>query len=105
MQLPPLEAKRLRFPPGRVAVRLSDQHRRAYRLLYGRYESYLQGLPVLRDRDFDGRPVRMSEAEFEALKRGFERLSDHGVAAAPPTPFLRQEAEKERLFKRLQFLS
>jgi len=105
MQVAPLEAKRLRFPPGRVEVRLSEEHRRAYRRLYSRYQSYLVGLPVLRDKDFDGRPVRMTEAEFEALKRGFEQLSQEGRPTAASAPFLRQEVEKERLFKRLQFLS
>jgi hypothetical protein len=98
-----ITGKRLRFPPGHVEVRLTDVRRLQYRRLYAGYGSYISGLPVLRDRDFDGRPVRMTVAQLEALNRGLAELE-----AGPETPetvFSAQEQGRTRLFKRLQYLS
>jgi hypothetical protein len=104
MQVEPVEGKPLRFPPGRVRVHLTGQHRSAYRRLYASYCTILEGLPVLRDRDFDGRAVQLTRAELDALNRAFASLAD------PPsrdtgTPFETQELSRTTLFKRLQYLS
>lgn len=103
MDLEPIESKPVRFPPGRVEVRLNLQHRSAYRALYARYQSILAGLPVLRERDFDGRTVKVTRQELEALRHAFASVT--APAAKHSTVFEAQEASKERLFKRLQYLS
>jgi hypothetical protein len=104
MTFEPIVGTPVRFPPGRVEVRLNAGHRSAYRRLYALYRTIIDGLPVLReDRDFDGRPVRMSAAQLEALNAAFASLaassSDGGGA------FDAQESGRTRLFKRLQYLS
>jgi hypothetical protein len=100
----PIAGKPLRFPPGRVEVRLTPDHRRLYRRLYARYGTILGGLPVLReDRDFHGRPVRMTRAQLDSLNDAFEALEAAPVAS--PDVFGRQEEQRTALFKRLQFLS
>ena len=73
-----------------------------YRGLYRHYQSILANLPVLRDRDFDGRPVRVTTAQLEALNKA---LFGSAVGGKPGTAFESQEAAKSRLFKRLQYLS
>lgn len=104
MELEPITGTPVRLPPGRVAIRLDERYRLPYRRLYDRYESYLSGLPVLRDRDFTGRRVLVTPAQLEALNAGLRKLAQEN-GAAPPTPFGQQERAKKRLFKRLQFLS
>lgn len=104
MAYEPVAGTPLRFPPGRVEVRLGADHRSLYRRLYARYRTILDGLPVLReDRDFDGRPVRMTRAQLDALNAAFAALE------APRHPrdgvFGDQEAQKTSLFKRTLFLS
>jgi len=103
MELEPIEGKPVRFPPGQVEIRLNQQYRSAYRALYARYQSILAGLPVLRERDFDGRAVKVTAQELEALRRAFASLA--APTAKHSTVFGAQEALKERLFKRLQYLS
>lgn len=98
-----MTARAVRFPPGRASVRLGPEHRQVYRSLYARYRTLLDGLPVLRDRDFDGRTVQMTKAEFAALDRAF-------AVDAEPEPredgaFASQERAKSRLFKKVQYLS
>ena len=93
----------VRIPPGRVAIRLNERHRSAYRRLYAAYGTILDGLPVLRDRDFDGRSVKVSKAQLEALNEAFAKLN--AEAATPGSVFEAQEAGRTRLFKRLQYLS
>jgi hypothetical protein len=102
MEYQPLVGRRLRFPPGRVEVRLNADHRRAYRELYAGYRTVLDGLPVLRDRDFDGRPVRMSASQLAALNEALLQLAE---SRRPGGVFAGQEADRTRLFKRLQYLS
>jgi len=85
-------------------VRLDDSHRRLYRRLYARYATVLDGLPVLRDRDFDGRPVRMTRAQLDSLNRAFASLEAES-GSTPPVPFAAQSQGRSRLFKRLQYLS
>ena len=103
MEYEPVTGKPVRFPPGRVEVRLKPAHRSAYRALYGAYRTILDGLPVLRDRDFDGRPVRMTQGQLDALNEAFRALAES--ARRGDGAFAAQEAGRTRLFKRLQFLS
>jgi hypothetical protein len=103
MEYTPIEGKPIRIPPGRVEVRLDQEHRRLYRSLYARYRTIVDGLPVLRDRDFDGRAVKMTAAQLEALNAAFRRLVEADGSASGT--FGAQEAGRTRLFKRLQYLS
>ena len=96
--------KRVKFPPGRVEIRLKPEFRSAYRRLYAAYRTILDGLPVLRERDFDGRPVSVTERQLEALNQAFSKLTPEGRGAGDSV-FVTQEAQKTRLFKRLQYLS
>jgi hypothetical protein len=103
MDFQPIEGRPVRFPPGRVEVRLAPEHRRLYRALYARYRTIIDGLPILRDRDFDGRAIRITPAQLEALNAAFAALS-----ASKPSgegTFGAQEAGRTGLFKRLQYLS
>ena len=104
MDIEPITGSATRFPPGRVTIRLSDEHCRAYQVLYARYGTVTDGLPVLRERDFDGRPVTITPGELESLNRALASL---GAPEGPPaaTPFGGQERAKVRLFKKLQYLS
>lgn len=105
MDIEPLIGQPVRVPPGRVAIRLDESHRRAYRQLYARYRTIIDGLPVLRDdRDFDGRAVKITPTQLEALNAAFATLAENGQSGAR-SPFAGQEAAKTKLFKRLQFLS
>ena len=103
MALAPLAGKPVRIPPGRVEVRLNAEHRRIYRALYAGYRTIIDGLPALRDRDFDGRAVKMPPNQLEALNRAF--ASFDAPAASAAGVFDAQESQKTSLFKRLQFLS
>jgi hypothetical protein len=103
MEFEPIVGKPVRFPPGRVEVRLNAGHHRAYRTLYARYATNTDGLPVLRDRDFDGRSVKMAPAQLEALNAAFRALTEDAARGA--SAFGAQEAGRTGLFKRLQFLS
>jgi hypothetical protein len=103
-ELPPVEGTPVPFPPGRVAVRLDERYRFPYRQLYDRFRTVIDGLPVLRERDFDGRRVIMTRAGLDALNRGLASLNAQ-PRPATGTPFERQERAKERLFKRAQYLS
>ena len=104
MEYTPIEAKPVRFPPGRVQIHLTPEHRMGYRKLYASYQSILGGLPVLRDRDFDGRNVLVTAAELEALNGAFAKQTGQGAGRAG-TVFESQEEARRRLFKRLQYLS
>jgi hypothetical protein len=104
MELAPIEGKSVRFPPGRVEIRLDESYRYAYQQLYARYQSNLAGLPVLRERDFDRRAVRVTPAQLDALNAALAKSSRSGPAH-PTSVFAAQEAAKTRLFKKLQYLS
>lgn len=104
MEAESIVGKPVKFPPGRVEIHLKPEHRSAYRRLYASYRTILDGLPVLRDRDFDGRPVKVTEQQLDALNRAFAKLATPGPAADEGA-FGAQEAQITRLFKRLQFLS
>ncbi len=104
MEYEPIQGKPVRFPPGRLRIRLDERHRSAYRALYARYQSILAGLPVLKERDFDGRPVLVTAVQLDALNGAFSKLLKP-PHEAPTSVFESQEAAKSRLFKRLQYLS
>lgn len=99
----PIAGEATRFPPGRVVIRLDERHRSAYRRLYRAYRTVLDGLPVLRDRDFDGRAMKVTPAQLEALNAAFASLRNPD--GPPQSVFEAQEAGRTRLFKRLQHLS
>jgi hypothetical protein len=102
MDIAPIEGKPVRFPPGRLEIRLDEGHRFAYRRLYQHYRSFLSEMPVLRERDFDGRPIKVTTAQLEALNAAFASLS---VQERGTSVFGAQEAATTRLFKKTQFLS
>ena len=104
MEIPPIEAKSGGLRPGRVTVHLGEEHRRAYEVLYGQYRTIFDSLPVLREQDFDGRAVSMTKAELGALNEAFASLAKPEELVSD-SPFERQERAKQRLFKRLQYLS
>ena len=103
MALEPLIGTPVRFPPGRVAVRLDERYRLPYRRLYRHYQTQIADLPVISDRDFDGRTVKMTPRQLDALNRalgGVAALNGH-----QSSPFGLQEQGRTGLFKRNQFLS
>ncbi|MEX2225997.1 MAG: hypothetical protein WEB52_06065 [Dehalococcoidia bacterium] len=104
MEHRPIEGRPVRFPPGKVAVTLGKERQSDYRRLYSRASTDLAGLPALRDRDFDGRTVKIAQSELDALNRALA-----GLQTPPPregqSVFRAQERNKTRLFKRLQHLS
>ncbi len=76
---------RVRFPPGRVGVRLDERHRAAYRRLYGQYATVLSDLPVLRDGDFDGRLLKLKPGQLKALNRAFaQQIPEAAVVTFGP---------------------
>jgi hypothetical protein len=104
MDIETVVGRPVRFPPGRLAVRLDELHKLAYNRLYARYRTLLDDLPVLRERDFDGRPVHLKAAQLQALNRGFASLADD--AGTPVLGvFDGQERSKSHLSKKIQFLS
>jgi hypothetical protein len=104
MDTPPIERKSTGLRPGRVTVRLGPEHRKAYEALYGQYRTIFDSLPVLRERDFDGRAVSMTKARLEVLSRALASLGTPEEPASA-SPFEAQDRARRRLFKRLQFLS
>jgi hypothetical protein len=75
-----------------------------YRELYSRFGTLLDGLPVLRERDFDGRGVKVTLGELDALNRAFTGAVGSGDRPSDSV-FGSQEASRTKLFKRLQYLS
>lgn len=104
MEIPPLEAKSRGLRPGRVAIRLGEEHRKAYEVLYSQYRTIFDSLPVLRERDFDGRAVSLTKTQLDALNGAFASLAKPDESATD-SPFEVQDRAKRRLFKRLQYLS
>ena len=105
MAFEPLSGRRVLAPPGHVVVKLPSALWPAYKLLHSRYQAYLAGIPMLAERDFDGkRGVKMTPKQLDALNAAFARLDAEG-REAPQSVFEAQEQAKTRLFKRLQYLS
>ena len=101
----PILGTPLRIPPGRLAIKLNAEHRRMYRAVYAHYGTVLHGLPVLReDRDFEGRTVKVTAAELDALNGAFASLTTP-IGRPATRVFEAQEQSRRRLFKRLQYLS
>ena len=105
MELEPLVGVPVRFPPGHVAVRLDEGHRHAYRQIYATYRSNFGDLPVLRDRDFSGSPVKLSRRALSALNRAFSSFASEGQGSRTGSAFEAQERDRSDLFRRTQFLS
>ncbi|HYM16843.1 MAG TPA: hypothetical protein VEZ14_14925 [Dehalococcoidia bacterium] len=105
MAIEPIQGTPVWMPPGRVAVRMDAEHQRAYRVLYSRYGTVLGGLPVLRERDFDGRRVILKSEQLRALNEALSKVEPAASDAAGSSAFTTQERAKNRLFKRLQYLS
>jgi hypothetical protein len=103
MQIPPIESKAGGLRPGRAVVRLGPEHLAAYRLLYSQYRTIFDSLPVLRESDFDGRAISMPAAQAEALNRAFASVGSKEDVAK--SAFEAQEQARQRLSKRLQYLS
>ena len=99
----PIIGHSVRFPPGHVSITLSAEHRRAYLRLYGTYFP-LADMPALKDRDFDGRSIKMSRPQLAALNRRFRALADE-ADPGPPGAFRDQEQSLAKHFKEMQFLS
>jgi hypothetical protein len=100
-----LTGKRVPLPPGHVRVKLAPELWQPYKRLHSRYQAYLSGIPMLAERDFDGkRTVKMTPKQLEALNAAFERVASE-EREPPATVFEAQEEGRTRLFKRLQFLS
>ncbi|MBF6598988.1 MAG: hypothetical protein IVW36_00580 [Dehalococcoidia bacterium] len=104
MRLEPITGTPVRLPPGRVAVRLGARYRLPYQRLYQRYQTQLTNLPVLRASDFDGRTVKLTPAQLEALNDAFAAYPEPSDGAAGGV-FDAQERGRTELFKRTQFLS
>jgi hypothetical protein len=102
MDIAPIEGKPVRFPPGRREIRLDERHRLAYRRLYQHYRSFLSEMPVLRERDFDGRRIKVSQKQLEALNAAFASVNEHEPGKGV---FDAQEAATTKLVKKTQFLS
>lgn len=105
MDFTPLRGRRVPLPPGHVAVKLPAELWQSYKRLHARYQAYLSGIPMLAERDFDGkRAVKMTAKQLEALNSAFTKMMGD-QATAPESVFETQEQARTGLFKRLQYLS
>jgi len=105
MEFTPIKGKRVPLPPGHVAAKLPPELWQPYKRLHAGYEAYLSGMPMLAERDFDGkRWVKMTPEQLGALNAAFAALAESGPSG-PGTVFEAQEDARTRLFKRLQYLS
>lgn len=104
MEIEPVTGTPVRFPPGRVEIHLDRSHQAAYKSLYARYRTFVDGMPVLRERDFDGRRVRVTPEQLSALNRAFASLLPPATTGAGGA-FDNQEQTKNRTSKKLQYLS
>jgi len=103
IEVEPISGKQVFFPPGRVAIRLDEGHRRAYNRLYGLFFP-LAGVPALKDDDFDGHALKFTRRQLAALNRAFASLgqkAEPGVHGA----FGEQEHALTERSKEMQFLS
>jgi len=102
VEITPIIGERLLFPPSRVAIRLDEGHRRAYRRLYGLLFP-LAGVPALKDHDFDGRALKLTRRQLAALNRAF---ADLGRLVAPGMrgAFRGRSKALTNHFKEMQFL-
>ncbi len=99
----PIIGKRVLFPPGHVAIRLDERHRRAYRRLYGLFFP-LADAPTLKDDAFDGRSIHVTRTQLAALNRLFATL-DRSATPRRRDAFGGQEESLIHQFREMQFLS
>jgi hypothetical protein len=105
MDFTPLKGKRVFLPPGQVGMKLPPELWLPYKRLHAHYQAYLSGIPMLAERDFDGkRTVKMTPRQLEALNAAFAGLAA-GEVRAPETVFETQEEARIGLSKRLLYLS
>ncbi|MBI5288009.1 MAG: hypothetical protein HY873_03445 [Chloroflexi bacterium] len=105
MEFTPIKGRRVPLPPGHVAAKLPPELWQPYKRLHAQYQAYLSGMPMLAERDFDGkRSVKMTPKQLRALNAAFGALFESGTGDAG-TVFEAQEDARTRLFKRLQYLS
>jgi hypothetical protein len=104
METEPIIGVPARFSRGRVTIHLSEEYRRPYQELYTHYRTVIDDLPVLRERDFDGRPVMVTASGLVALNQALANLGGSGEPSAT-SAFGAQARAKSRLFKKLQYLS
>jgi hypothetical protein len=104
MEFQSIQGQPVRFPPGKVAIKLKPELWLPYKRLYARAGTSLSRLPRLRERDFDGRTVKITPTELASLNRGLARLQAPRKRETG-TVFEAQEQGKTRLFKRPQYLS
>jgi hypothetical protein len=104
MSLEPITGTAVRFPPGRIAVRLGPQYLLPYQRLYKHYQTQVTALPILRTQDFDGRVVKLTPAQLDALNAAFATYGEPTNGSGGDV-FAAQERGRTRLFKRTQFLS
>lgn len=97
----PLIGQRVLFRRGRLRITLNDEHRHAYRRLYG-HSFPLADMPALKGRDFDGRPVTMSVPQLAALNRRLVAEQGHPRRTSA---FDLQDRVLAEHFKKMQFLS
>ena len=89
--------------PGRTRLRLDEEHRRAYRRLYG-LQWPLAGVPALRDHEFDGRSITLTTSQLAALNLAFTSL-DRGARSRDHNAFEGQERSFTGQSQEMQFLS
>ena len=99
----PITGKPLFLRPGSTRVRLGEEHRRAYRRLYG-LQFPLAGVPALKDHDFDGRSITVTTSQLAALNRAFASLHRQAESGARNS-FGGQERFLTEHFQEMQFLS
>jgi hypothetical protein len=105
MEFTPITGKRTLAPPGFLSVKLGPELWQPYTRLHASYQAYVAGLPMLAERDFDGkRAVKLTSKQLEALNAAFTKLAAEAIAK-PTNVFEAQEEARTRLFKRLQYLS
>jgi hypothetical protein len=101
----PIKGKRVLAPPGHVGVKLPPELWMTYKRLHASYQAYIAGIPMLAERDFDGkRTVKMTPKQLDSLNAAFGRLAEEADTGTKSV-FEAQEDAKTRLFKRLQYLS
>jgi len=105
MEFEELKGRRVPLPPGHVGVKLPPSLWQPYKRLHAQYQAYISGIPMLAERDFDGkRIVKLTPKQLRALNEAFRKLAEP-LEAKPASVFGAQEDGRTRLFKRLQYLS
>jgi hypothetical protein len=99
----PIIGRPVWFPRGYVSITLNAEHRREYRRLYGMYFP-LPDVPALKDRDFEGRSIKVRKSQLAALNRRLLTLIDD-ANTDPPSAFRDQEESLTKNAHEILFLS